>query len=234
MKPVSTATMAKVLIVEDDAETAELVKDWLTSMEHHRVEVVNNGSEALTAVKMFQYDVMVLDRQLPGASGMDICRAFRQNGGQTPILMLTAKDSIEDKESAFDLGVDDYLTKPFHLKELAARIRALLKRPPISGAVLEVDGLTLETKSFSVIRDGKEIKLMPKEFALLEFLMRHKGAVFSVDDLLNRVWESDSESGPEALRQCIKRLREKIDVPGQSSMIQNIPRRGYTIKEFSQ
>ena len=222
--------MAKVLVVEDDKETSALVQDWLSTMEHHTVETLGDGEHAMSALKMHQYDVIVLDWQLPGASGPDICRHYRQAGGSTPILMLTARDTVDDKEKGFDTGVDDYLTKPFHLKELSARIRALLKRPHMFTSTLQAGQIALEVESFRATKDGSSIKLMPKEFALLEFLMRHKGRVFTAQELLDRVWESNSVSGTEALRQCISRLRDKIDDPDRPSLISNVPRKGYTIR----
>lgn len=222
--------MAKVLIIEDDRETSALVQDWLSTMEHHTVETIGDGDHAISALRLHQYDVIVLDWQLPGASGRDVCRTFRQGGGSTPILMLTARDTVDDKEQGFDTGVDDYLTKPFHLKELSARIRALLKRPHMFTSVLQAGQIALEVESFRATKGGQSIKLMPKEFALLEFLMRHKGRVFTAQELLDRVWESHSPSGTEALRQCISRLRDKIDDVGKPSLISNVPRKGYTIR----
>ena len=195
------------------------------------MECIADGTEAMTALRVHRYDVVVLDWQLPGSTGQDICRAFRQNGGNTPILMLTGMDSVDDKEMGFDNGVDDYLTKPFHLKELSARIRALLKRRELYSATLAAGDIEIHIDSRSVHKRGQQIKLMPKEFALLEFLMRNKGRVFSADELLRCVWSSDSTAGTEALRQCLRRLREKIDDDGKPSLIENVSRRGYMIPE---
>ena len=221
--------MAKILIVEDDVETSALMSDWLTTMESHTVETLNDGEKAMLALRMGQFDVIVLDWQLPGVSGQEVCRDFRKRGGNTPILMLTARDSINDKELGFKNGVDDYLTKPFHLKELSMRVMALLKRPQIYASVLKAGDITLELDSRRVSKGEREIVLTPKEFAVLEFLLRHKRKVFTAHKLLEHVWESDAPSGTEALRQCIKRLREKIDDNGQSSIIENVARKGYTI-----
>jgi OmpR-family two-component system manganese-sensing response regulator len=194
------------------------------------VEIIADGQQAMVALKLHSYDLIVLDWQLPGSSGPEICRKFRQQGGHTPILMITAKSTIADKEFGFEGGVDDYLTKPFHLKELSVRVKALLRRPDVFVGELRAGSLSLEVESFRAYKSGQEIKLMPKEFALLEFLIRNKGKVFTAQELLDRVWESLPESGTEALRQCMKRLREKIDSNGQPSLIENIPHKGYTIR----
>lgn len=221
--------MAKILIVEDDVETCALMSDWLTTMEHHTVETLDDGEKAMLALRMGQFDVVVLDWQLPGVSGQEVCREFRKRGGNTPILMLTARETINDKELSYKNGVDDYLTKPFHLKELSMRVMALLKRPQVYASVLKAGAIILELDSRSVKKSEREISLTPKEFAVLEFLLRHKRKVFTAQKLLEHVWESDASSGTEALRQCIKRLREKIDDEGQPSIIENVARKGYTI-----
>jgi two-component system copper resistance phosphate regulon response regulator CusR len=223
--------MAKILIVEDDLETAALMHEWLTKMEHHIVESLNDGDKALVAMRTDRFDVIILDWQLPGLSGQELCRDFRRRGGNTPILMLTAKDTIADKEIGFRNGVDDYLTKPFNLKELSLRIMALMKRPQTFSSTLQARDLILELDSRRVTKSGKEIMLTAREFAVLEFLLRHKRKVFAASEILKGVWESDAIAGTEALRQCIKRLREKIDIPGESSIIENVSRKGYTIGE---
>jgi two-component system, OmpR family, phosphate regulon response regulator PhoB len=144
--------------------------------------------------------------------------------------MLTGKDTIDDKEQGLDSGADDYLTKPFHLKELSARVRALLRRSAsISGNVLEVRDLVLDPTAHKLTRNGAEIQLHPKEFALLEHLMRHPNQVFSAQNLLDRVWTSESNVGPETVRTCVKRLRQKIDIDGQESMLENIYGVGYKL-----
>ena len=133
--------MAKILIVEDDSQTSALMQEWLTQVDHHTVEVLNNGDNAMVALRLNSYDIVVLDWQLPGKNGPEVCREFRRAGGNTPVLMITAKDSITDKEHGFYQGVDDYLTKPFHLKELSLRVTALLKRPHVYNSVLEAGPL---------------------------------------------------------------------------------------------
>ncbi|HEY9712271.1 MAG TPA: response regulator transcription factor [Chroococcales cyanobacterium] len=219
--------MAKILMVEDDRALRETVDKWLT-FEHHRVEIVDNGESALESLKFYKYDLIILDLNLPKVSGLEVCKQFRQSGGVTPILMLTGKDKIEEKEEGFDLGADDYLTKPFHLKELSVRVRALLRRPQgYTGNVLEAGTLVLEPSTFRVVRDGEEVQLSQQEFALLEFLMRNQNQVFSPEALLDRVWESSSDVSPAAIRTHVKMLRKKLDREGQPSYIRNIHGVGY-------
>ncbi len=207
--------MAKILVVEDNVELAEQVRTALL-FEHHTVESVHDGRDAFGNLRAFQYDLVILDWDLPGMSGLDICKEYRGSGGVTPILMLTGKGGIAEKESGLDAGADDYLTKPFHLKELLARTRALLRRSPqLTDNVLKAGSLTLDPKKYRVVKEGQVIFLVPKEFAILEFLMRHPNEVFAPEALLNRIWPSDSEATAEALRTAMKRLRKKVDPEGQ-------------------
>lgn len=221
--------MAKILLVEDEADISDLVCAWLAK-DHHVVEVAESGEEALDIIRVYPFDVLILDWVLPGISGVDVCRQYRNTGGLSPILMLTAKKDVDAKEAGLDAGADDYLTKPFELKELSARIRALLRRPtPFSGNKLKVGAIELDTTSHEVTRDGKQIELLPKEFALLSFFMRHPNQVFSADALLDRVWSSDSEASPETIRTYIKRLRKKIDIKGETSMVGTVHGVGYKL-----
>ena len=155
---------------------------------------------------------------------------FRASGGNAPVLMLTGKDSISDKELGLDTGADDYLTKPFHGKELTARIKALLRRPPnLVSDVLKVGDLVLERADFRVTRNGQEVRLLPKEFALLEFFMRYPNRVFSAEALLERVWVSESEATVDAVTSCIKRLRKKLEIDGDKSPISTVHGVGYKL-----
>jgi DNA-binding response OmpR family regulator len=145
--------------------------------------------------------------------------------------MLTGRGSISDKEAGLDSGADDYLTKPFNMKELSARIRAMLRRSTSQPSnVLTTGDLVVDPGKYKVLRKGVEIQLLPREFALLEFFMRHPDEVFSAEALLQRVWHSESEATSDALRTCIKRLRQKIDNSDEDSVIQTIPRVGYRLK----
>lgn len=224
--------MAKILFVEDDAGLAEMVLEWL-QFEHHAVEWIDNGKEGMERLRFSHYDIIILDWKLPCLSGLDICKQYRSDGGGIPIIMLTALDTISNKEIGLDAGADDYLTKPFSVKELAARIRALLRRPlRASSNILTVQSLTLDPSKYRVTKDGAELHLLPKEFALLEFLMRHPGEVFSSDALLHRVWHTDSDASSDAVRTCLKRLRKKLDngEGEDNSIIQTVARVGYRLR----
>jgi len=220
--------MAKILLVEDDQDFADMVKDWLSN-ESHTVEACYDGAAALELIKSYNYDLLVLDRQLPGVSGIQLCQAYRKAGGLSPIIMLTGLGEITDKTDGFDSGADDYLTKPCDLRELSARVRALLRRPAkFDGEVLKVAHLSLNADSRVVQVAGKKVDLLPKEVALLEFFMRHPDRVFNQDAILAHVWTSESEAGPETVRTWIKRLRKKIDVD-DTSIIQTIYGVGYKL-----
>jgi DNA-binding response OmpR family regulator len=222
--------MAKILLVEDEKDLSDPVRLFLESQDH-LVDVINDGHDAIEKLKYYTYDVIILDWVLPGMFGVEVCRLFRQNGGTTPILMLTAKSNTQEKIKALDAGADDYLTKPFDLDEVSARIRALLRRPiALSANVLKARNLVVEPNTYRVIRDNEEVQLLPKEFALLAFFMRHPNQVFSPEALLDRVWASDSDASPETIRTYIKRLRQKIDVEGQPSIINTIHGVGYKLE----
>jgi len=218
--------MAKILFVEDDADLVFTVSEFLKS-EQHQVEHFSDGREGLDRLICCQYDLIILDWSLPGLSGMNLLQEFRSRGGKTPILFLTGKSSIADKESGLDAGADDYLTKPFELRELSARLRALLRRPQtVTANTLQIKDLILEPARRKVSKKGVEIHLLPRDFALLEFFMRHPDQIFSNNALLERVWHSESDATGEALRSSIKRLRYKLH-DSQCTIIENIPRIGY-------
>lgn len=222
--------MAKVLVIDDDLAVCQVIEDWLESQQHI-VEIVNSGCEAESFLSTYQYDVIILDWMLPDANGPDILKKFRTSGGQTPVLMLTGRGQTHEKEHGLDAGADDYLTKPFDTRELAARVRALLRRAPaVSNVLLTAHHVTLSTVSREVKSNGKTVKLYPREFVLLEFLMRHQGQVFSADTLLDRLWKADAEVGPETIRTCVKRLRQVLDVPGQESVVETVHGVGYKLR----
>ncbi len=219
--------MAKILIVEDDLGLSKMIRDWLV-FEKHQVEEVADGTEALERLRFYEFDLVILDWMLPGVSGVQILREFRNNRGSTPVLMLTGKDAIVDKETGLDAGADDYLTKPFHMKELSARTRALLRRPrDIVTDTIKVGDLVLDRGKHKILKNNVEVKLLPKEFALVDFFMRHPNQVFSVDALLNRVWESESDATADAVTTCIKRIRKKLDSEGKPSIIRTVHGVGY-------
>ncbi len=224
--------MAKVLLVEDDEDLAVTISDMLKD-EHHTVDTIHNGLDAMEVLKSQTYEVIVLDWDLPGKSGISILREFRTAGGGTPVIMLTGMSEISQKEQGLDSGADDYLTKPFHLKELAARVRSLLRRPTMSNTgVLTWGTLALDPTKFEVSRDGAQLRLLPRDFALLEFLMRYPTQIFSAQVLLDRVWNYDSDATAEGLRVAIRRIRKVIDLNDdlETSMIENISRVGYRMR----
>lgn len=219
--------MAKILLVEDDADIQFTVSTVLTK-DMHTVEAVGDGIEACERLVSFTYDLIILDLDLPRRNGLLVCREFRNKGGKTPILMLTAKSSIEDKAGGLDCGADDYLTKPFDTRELQARLRALLRRPSdiLQDTVLRYGSLELNTSTRRLSREGVEVYLVPRDFELLEFFMRHPGQVFSTEALLERVWHTDKDVSPDALRSSLKRVRQKIG-DTDCSIIENLPKVGY-------
>ena len=222
--------MSKILIVDDEKDLVEGLRRSL-SREQHLVEVAYDGQEAMDLLLVTKYDLVVLDWMMPRQSGVDVCRWFRQRGDKTPVLMLTARGEIDDKEKGLDSGADDYLTKPFHLREFQARVRALLRRGSSAAAtnVLSHGSVVLDTAARKVTRDGVDVKLEPKEFNLLEFLMRHPNQAFTADALITRVWESDSEVSPDAVRVYVRMLRKKIDTGGKNSIVQTVHGSGYRL-----
>lgn len=221
--------MAKILVIEDNLDLLATVRTFLL-FEHHTVETLSNGAEASSHLKIYPYDVIVLDWELPGMDGVQVLKQFRAGGGKTPVIMLTGKDSINDKEIGLDSGADDYLTKPFHMKELAARIRSLLRRAPqVAENELSAGNVVLDPVKYRVTKAGNLVQLLPKEFAVLEFLLRHPNQVFTAEALLERVWKSDSEATAEALRTTMKRLRKKIENENGPQLIRTVHGVGYVL-----
>ncbi len=227
--------MAKILLVEDDTGLAALTEQWLAD-EHYSVEIAYDGNSGWERMHLCEYDLIILDWNLPFISGVELCKRYRAKQGLAPIIMLTGRSAIREKEEGFDSGADDYLTKPFDMKELSARVRALLRRPRTMVSNLLTRGnITLDPVKYRVTKAGQDVHLVPKDFALLEFLMRHPDDVFSTDTLLQRVWSSESESTGEALRSSVKRLRQKLDdenVDVDKSFIENVPRVGYRLRKI--
>ncbi len=222
------SVVAKILVVEDSEDILESIKEIL-EIERYQVEAISDGIDAELMLKTYPYDLIVMDWQLPNKDGVDVVREYRLEGGKTPVLMLTGKANISDKEQGFDAGADDYLTKPFHSKELVARVKALLRRPPeFATSVLKGAGIELDSSTMIVLKDGKSIQLLPKEFQILEFFLRNQERVFDQESLLNRLWPSDSEATSEALRSTIKRLRKKIDPYGE--IIKTVHGIGYVFR----
>lgn len=216
-----------MLLAEDDVALCENVEQLLCA-QGFLVDAVIDGSDAMVYLKSFAYDLLILDWDLPGLSGVEICKQFRMSGGMTPILILTGKSSVDEKSIGLDAGADDYVTKPFHPKELQSRIRALLRRPAnVIGERMTAHGLTIDETERTLTKDGKSIELQPLEFALLLFFMKNRGQIFSADSLAKRVWDSDSDVSTEAIYASLRRLRKKIDTEGSPSLIVNLHGIGY-------
>lgn len=223
--------MAKLLLVEDDLSLAANVKRWL-EFENYFVEHTSSGSAGLDLMRAFDYDVVLLDVHLPHMNGFEVCREYRSVGGQAAVIMLTTKGDIEDKEQGFGAGADDYLPKPFNLKELSLRIKGLLKRSrSVKEELLRCRNLVLNPTARTVEVDGKPVVLPNLEFRILELLLRNKGQVLSTDSILERTSGSDTERSVDSLRTALKKLRKRIDQDADTSMISNVHGVGYKISD---
>lgn len=221
--------MSRILLIDDDPRLLEALTDGLRAAGFIADSAINcREAEPLLAVS--PYEVIILDWEMPGVSGIEFLVQLRNKGVQTPILMLTGRDSIDDKSAGLDQGADDYLTKPFHTKELISRVRALLRRPQkVEGMELTVGDLVLDQLSRRVLRNSVEIKLTRQEFLLLEFLMRHKDQVFNAETLVERAWSSLSESSPDTVRVHMANLRKKLEATGGECPIRTLHRQGYML-----
>jgi DNA-binding response OmpR family regulator len=221
----------KVLVIEDEHKIANSIKKGL-EQESYAVDVAYDGNDGYDLASSECYDVIVLDLMLPGMDGVEICRRLRIENIHTPILILTAKGELDDKVNGLNSGSDDYLVKPFAFAELLARIKALTRRPKDSlGTILRYEDVTLNTLTYEVKRSEKNIKLSRKEFALLEYLMRHPDAVLTKDQIIGNVWNYDADILPNTVEVYIGYLRNKIDKPFgyKSVLIQTIRGFGYRL-----
>jgi two-component system OmpR family response regulator len=216
-------------MVEDEVRLAETVSRGLRS-EGFVVDTVHDGAEGLAEAQLRDYDVIVLDIMLPSMNGYDVCRELRRAGVWVPILMLTAKDGEYDEADAFDLGADDYLTKPFSFVVLVARLRALVRRgAPERPSVLTAGDLTLDPATRVVRRGGTDITLTPREFGLLQFLMRHPGEVLSKTEIVQSVWDMNYDGDENVVEVYVGYLRRKIDQPFGTTTIQTMRGAGYRL-----
>jgi two-component system phosphate regulon response regulator PhoB len=203
--------MARILIVEDDEPLLQVVIESLRA-ENYFVESCMDGEEGYALLQATLYDLAIVDWNIPKMSGVEICKHYRASGGKTQILMLTGKDKIDDKVTGLNSGADDYLTKPFALPELNARAKALLRRTHggLGKDILVAGKIVLEPTKFLVTVDQNEIRLMPKEFAILELLMRYPGRVFNADEIVSRVWDHSESPNGEVVRSHTKSLRKSL------------------------
>ncbi len=221
----------RILVVEDERTMAELLKRGLEE-EHHSVCVATNGLRALDEAEGADFDVIVLDVMLPGIDGFEFARRLRTAENHTPILMLTARDAVTDIARGLDIGVDDYLTKPFSFVELLARLRAVARRGNAPRPLaLQVADLVLDPLSRQVARDGCELHLTATEFKLLELLMRRAGRVVPRDAIVDAVWGNLDDIGENTLDVFISMLRNKVDKNSESKLIHTIRGVGYMVRE---
>lgn len=221
----------RILVIEDEHRIAGSIKKGL-EQEHYAVDVAYTGTDGYDLASTEEYDLIILDLMLPEMDGLELCNNLRKNHIHTPILVLTAKGQTRDKITGLDTGADDYMTKPFSFEELLARIRALIRRPQnVLAAVLKVEDLTLDTKSFEVKRGASRIVLSSKEFSLLEYLMRHSGVILTKEQIISHVWDYNSDILPNTVEVYIKNLRNKIDKPFNKStpLIRTMRGFGYKI-----
>ena len=219
----------RVLVVEDESAIADFIRRGLIAA-GYAVDLAADGDEAVEWTRSAPYDLIVLDRMLPGQDGLTLCRDLRNRGMRAPILMLTARDAVDDRVAGLDAGADDYLTKPFAFTELLARLRALLRREPLSSdAVLRVADLTLDTVSRTIQRDGVPITLTYTEFSLLEYLMRRATQVVTRTMIADHIWDYEFDNVTNAIDVHISALRRKIDDRFAPKLIHTVRSVGYRL-----
>ena len=221
----------RILVAEDERDLNMLICKKLRS-QGCSVDSCLDGQEALDALAAADYDGIVLDIMMPGADGFEVLSFLRSQGNRTPVLFLTARDSVSDRVKGLDSGANDYLVKPFSFEELMARIRSMT-RPYFGMAdnVLQAGDLTLDTASHKVTRGGKEISLTPREYKLLEYLMRNRGIVLSREKIENHIWDFDYEGGTNVVDVYIRYLRKKLDTDPGKKLIHTVRGSGYVLRE---
>lgn len=203
----------KILLVEDEHRIANAIKKGL-ELEHYTVDVVYDGSSGFDLATTADYDLLILDLMLPQLDGLSVCKNLRKQNVHTPILILTAKGQTKDKVDGLNSGADDYLTKPFSFEELLARIKALLRRPQkTEDVLLKIADLTLDTNSFTLKRGIKNIQLSNREFFILEYLMRNPSKILTKEQIINHVWDYETNILPNTVEVFIRNLRSKIEKP---------------------
>jgi DNA-binding response OmpR family regulator len=219
----------RVLIVEDDPALADLLRRTLREAAM-AVDIAHRGEEGLTALAINDYDLAILDVSLPDIDGFEVCRRHRERGARTPILMLTARTGLDDRVRGLDAGADDYLSKPFAIEELLARLRALARRPAAAlDVVLSFADLELDTRTLTARRGGTQIRLTAREYALLEYLMRNPERVVSRTQILEHVWDDNFDPVANAVDVLVGRLRRRIHSEGQEPLIHTVRSRGYVL-----
>jgi DNA-binding response OmpR family regulator len=221
--------MAKILIVEDDVKYAGLIGDYLKA-QSHTIDTAANVNDALAYLNTYEYEVLIVDWMLPDGEGPTLIRSLRSRGCKTPTLMLTARETIDDKERGFWAGVDDYLIKDAHPRELVLRIDSLLRRPVVyESKNLSFRGLEIDLDAHTVKKNGTLIHLLPKEFGVLVFLGRYPHKMFTAEELLQRLWPSDTDATTQSVRSAVNKLRMKLDTPGEPSLFVTRYKAGYKL-----
>lgn len=221
----------RILFAEDERDLNDIITKKLTS-QGYSVDSVYDGEEAIDILSYTDYDAVILDIMMPKADGFAVLRALRSKGKSTPVLFLTARDSVQDRVAGLDSGANDYLVKPFSVEELLARIRAMTRTAfGVSDSLLTVGDLTMDTAAKVVKRGGKEIPLSAKEYALLEYLMHNAGIVLSREKIENHIWNFDYEGGTNVVDVYIRYLRKKIDEGYDKKLIHTVRGRGYVLRE---
>jgi two-component system OmpR family response regulator len=218
-----------ILVIEDDSETAALIREALAS-QGHAVELAADGSAGLSLASSRKYDVAIVDRMLPGLNGLSLVKRLRARGTPTALLFLTNVGGIDDRVEGLEAGGDDYLVKPFAMTELLARVNALGRRPSGSETVLRVNGLELDLIKRSVVREGRAIDLQPREFRLLECLMRHAGRIVTRTMLLEMVWDFHFDPKTNIVETHVSRLRAKVDRGFRHDLIHTVRGSGYSLR----
>jgi len=219
----------RILLVEDEPDAARMLAKGLRE-EAYAVDVAGDGERALESAFVNDYDLVILDVMLPGKNGFEVCRELRAAGSAVPVLMLTARDAVEDKVEGLDSGADDYLPKPFDFEELLARVRALLRRKPaLYPEVIGVADLSIDTRARRATRGGREIDLTAKEYALLEYLARRAGEVVGRADIAEHVWDESYDPFSKVIDVFIQRLRRKVDGGQRLKLIRTRRGAGYML-----
>ncbi len=220
----------KILVVEDDRVVGQYIRRGLEESQYH-ADLVDDGLEALRLISGGNYDLVVLDLRLPGMGGLEVLRTIRDRGNTTPILVLTAQDAVGHKVEALRAGADDYVTKPFAFEEVLARVEALSRRPKqLTSPKLSVGDLELDVGSREVHRAGRPIELTPKEYAVLEYLMRHPGRVMSRTLITEYAWDYHFDPGTNIVDVVINRLRKKVDSGAEKKLLHTVRGVGYVIR----
>ncbi len=221
----------RILVAEDDRELAKYVQRALVDG-GHAVDVAYDGESAWLMAEDASYDLLILDIMMPGLSGLDVLREFRKRGGSTPVLLLTARDGLSDRVTGLDLGADDFMSKPFALAELLARVRALGRRKDsLESPELACGDLTVDLPTHQVRRGGREVVLTAKEFSLLHYLLAHQGTVVTRADIMEKIWDMNLDMFSDVVKVMVSRLRRKLEIGGSPPLIHTIRGVGYIMKE---